>query len=386
MIIEHCQIAHAALQLGDLTTISFEDYLTCSAKLDKAAVEYPEEFAVKAVLFVARHLLAAGTLSADEAIAMFRPYAVEGATPVPLHRFQAFHPGLQSISQLSDDAMERALVQGLFGIVLLHFMAPPALAYDAYAVAAALWSICYRAASIAAAASEAHLSVGRSVIARSCPIWLTDMQDAGLAVIVLYTGNHTNLGAIAEGLALESATGALHRVRQAGTGSLLLLASSFSNEPWARFWRALQEHSELAIMTQTVMSLRTHDQHIAGYEMVALRNPAWKRNLRTLRLKALGNLDEDDHVGCCTFMEHLRLVHCCLTAPSRPADAKLDTMQVYSPEPQLTQSSQAPKPASINRAMRSPLKPSGTCVGTPSSALLGRRRLQPPPRRGYWQS
>jgi len=150
------------------------------------------------------------------------------------HKFQALAPLLRSNMPLSSESMEKALVRGLFRSVLLSYMALPDCTYDAYRVARALQIACDEASSRGESASAAHISGGQSAIACPCPSWITDMQDAASAIIALHTGCDSHLGAFAMG-----ETHALHRVRHATTGSLLLLANSIKKEPWATMARVL---------------------------------------------------------------------------------------------------------------------------------------------------
>ena len=377
-----CKMAQAAVKLGDLASLSFSDYKTYIAKLDRVVVDYPEEFAVKALLFVAHHLLTARTLSYRTAIEMFSLHHFDEATQGTRYPFQALAPRMRDIMPLSAESVQKALVQGLFGSVLLSYMAQPGCAHEAYSVADALRISCREAAGRSTAASEAHISGGQSAIACPCPSWITDMQDAGTAIMVLYSGCNKNLGTFTLGDKV-----ALHRVRQASTGSLLLLARSIKKKPRATMARVLYDQSELAIRLDITDSLRGCALHPAVWARAASRIPEWKVDLppgRTQQLeeklwivllKAWESLDKDDAAGCCSLLEHLRLARC-LTAPSRPTDAKLEAMQVFAPKPQLILSSQASLP--LQTLLQ---QPSHTCVCTPSCALLGSRRSKPPTMR-----
>lgn len=361
VITDHLQITKAAVELGDLSTISLKDYMTCAAKLDNGTVDYPEVFAVKALLFVVHHQLAARTLPQYQATDMFR-LSVDGATQVPLLPFQALAPRLQSILPLSITAMETALVQGLFGSVMMHFMdvTLPGYFHEVMSVACALQDSCRAAASRCKAAHEAHMSVGQSAISNPCPSWIPDMHDAAAAVLVLLAGDIT-LGDM----------DALHRVRQARAGSLTLLSGRIEKEPWATMARRLYDLSELTIIPEIHQSLQACALHHAVWARAAANIPGWKNKMRPhstitqqledmlwkVLLKDWANLNQDNAAGCCSFLERLRLARS-LTAHSRPADAELDAMQGFAHTPQL-----------IQRSLSARLPPD-TCHSTPAAAHL----------------
>jgi len=84
--------------------------------------------------------------------------------------------------------------------------------------------------------------------------------------------------------------------------------------------------------------------HPAVWARAAARIPGWKINVRLRKtqqleeklwrvlLKAWESLDKLDATGCCVLLEHLHLARC-LTAPSKPIDARLDAMQELAPQP-----------------------------------------------------
>jgi len=185
----HYKIAEAANYLGDLETKSVSDYKTYAAKLDKAAVDYHEEFAVQALLLVTHNLLAARKLCFHRASEMFSIHNFNKKTAQgQRHKCQALAPLLRSIVPLSSESMEKALVRGLFRSVLLSYMALPECTYDAYRGARALQIAYDEASSRGESASAARISGGQSAIACPHQSWITDMQDAGSAIIVLYNG------------------------------------------------------------------------------------------------------------------------------------------------------------------------------------------------------
>lgn len=152
--------------------------------------------------------------------------------------------------------------------------------------------------------------------------------------------------------------------------------------------RVLYDQSELIIRPDIAESLHACALHPAVWAIAAARIPGWKVNGRpgitqqleeklwTVLLKAWESLANEDAAGCCSLLERLCLARC-LTAPSRPSDAKLDAMQELAPRPQLIISSQASLPphALVQQ-------PSHTCCCTPSDIHLGSRRSQPPTMRG----
>lgn len=294
-----------------------------------------------AILFVARSLLATDDFTSGDAGGMFC-LGHGGATDTPHQTFQLHDVGLQFIIPLSTAAMERALVHGLFGSVLLHFLAVPGCADEAYAVAAILGGTCNDAASRFKAAREAHDSVGQSAIACMCPSWIAEMGDAAAAVTVLFTGDITT-----------GDMGALHRVQHATTGSLMLLSLSIKEEPWATKARLLYDRSELTIMPLIAEALRTCPLHPAAWALAATSVQGWKektrpghtqpleRTLWDVLMKGWATLNTDDEAACCSFLAALRLARG-VTGPYRPDDAGLDTMQVVVPTPQFILSSLAP--------------------------------------------
>ena len=342
VLTEHCEIAKAVRQLSELSSMSFEDYLTCAAKLDEAAIEVPSRTALQALFFVADHKLAAGTLSVIDAISMFSL-----DTTVPLRPFRCLDPCLQSILPGGADTTHTGLVWGLCAIVLLHFMKLPGRNYEAGLVAKALKHCCWVQKG---KPSSANWFPSRSPVARTWPSWITDMEDAGDAVMVLINGDIT-----------RSKMGALHRVLHATTPALVLLASIIEKEPWAGMARKLYNDSELHHRPQITESLRACALHPAVWALAAANVPDWKEKLRpgstqeleeklwTVLLNAWGKLDKDDAAGCRSLLERLQLARS-LTAPNRPADTKLNAMQAFAPKPQLLFSSQALQPAHFSRS------------------------------------
>jgi hypothetical protein len=382
VVTEHCEIAHAALQLSDMSSLTFADYLVCAAKLDEAAVDYPVAFSVRALLFVAHSQLADGTMQVGHAIDMFSLH--DDRSLQILHRpFQALAPRLNRILQLSTDDMERALVQGLFGQVLLHFMASPGGMPAAGLVANALRDSCREATRRGETAAAAHSSAGRSAMAHPCP-WITEMLEAADAVQVLLTGDITLSG-----------MHTLHRARSATTGSLKLLAHSIeSRHAWSDLAASLYSQHEYHILPDISEALRACALHPALWARAAACIPGWREQTRpgstqqleerlwTVLLKAWELHDKHDAASCCSLLERLHLARS-LTAPNRPADATLDTMQVSVPIPQLIIHSQSPQPASITGPAHTPPEALGhACLHTHCSAHLGRRRSQPPTMRG----
>lgn len=326
-------IVKTAQYIGDFC-VSVSVYKIYAAVLDKFAVDYPEKFAVKALLFMTDHLQAGRRLSVERAIKMFSIPHNYNSNQCRPPRFQLLAPLLQNIWPLSTEAIKKALVEGLFHNVLLSYMAQPEHTNDAFRIAHALRDASDEAASRDEAAREAHISDGQSAI--TCPhqSWITDMRDAASAIIVLYNGRDSYWGE----------TGALHRVRQATTGSLLLLASSIKKEPWATMANICYDSRELFILPEITESLRACALHPAVWARAAARIPGWKINVRPGRtqqledklwkvlLKAWESLDKFDADRCCELLEHLHLARC-LTATSKPTDAELDAMQELAPQP-----------------------------------------------------
>ena len=320
----------------DVQARTGSEYKMFAARLDKGQVDYPEEFAVKALLFVTDNLLAARKLCFRRAADMYSIPHFDKATQSQEPVFKALAPNLRSILPLSTKSMEKALVQGLFRSVLLSYMTQPDRCEEAYFIAHTLRTACDAAASRDLAASEADISGGQSTIACQCQAWIFDMQDAASAIIFLYSGRESHRGEAS----------ALHHVRHATTGSLLLLAGSIENEPWATMARDLHDQSELLIVPEITESLRACALHPAVWARAAARIPGWKIRVRpgitqqleeklwTVFLADWKRLNTDDVPGCRLLLEHLRLARR-LTAPSKPTDAELDAMQELAPRPQL---------------------------------------------------
>ena len=356
LLLEHLAVAVSAFELSTkMPGMQMNDYMTYATKLDNAQITFPSSFCVQAILHRAQSQLLAG--------GSFRDISDMFVLKMPNRLFQAMFkaaaPRLHNIKDKSPAEIEEVLGDGLFGIVIVHFMnltdGVPSTAAAAKTLrdGCAIATLMASAGAAPAAATEPSIIAGSGMVAsRTTALpadwaWISELQDIAIAVLCLATDDDS-----------PESLDTLCRVQESMTGRGKVLAKLLKKEHWAK---RMQETWMYGIGSFTIKpkvqeALTACASDPEAWMKAAALIPVWKAEVRPGTTDPLEDLlwqvlladwesfDAGDQSGSTALVERLRLARHLQAPHCRPDDATIDMMEITAPRPQLIMPAQSCRP------------------------------------------
>ena len=343
---EHILIATAAMELiSKMSGMPLLEYGAFAIKLDESRIDYPPSFCVQCLLYTARAKQQQSNTCSPELADMFSLKA----QPVTGHQFfRASAPRLQNITPLVAGDLEKALVDGLFGTVMLHNLDRPDGVQAVIAAAETLRDACVAATSMALASDVSapttvpsivagpRKAAGRSVTSSPGFGWLSDMSDVACAVLCVVNAQPS-----------QADMDTLLNVQESRAGCSRILSAHFKKEPWMTM---VKETWKFGLSTSTIVpqinaAIKACATDPEAWTKAATQVPLWAGEVRPgttaeledvlwrVLLAAWDNFDADDKVGSTKLLARLRLARV-LESPHKPDAATIDQVEKDAPEPQ----------------------------------------------------
>ena len=345
LLTEHLSVATAAFELSThMSSMLLPEYISFASKLDEAQISLPHIFCVQALFYVAHTQLMAGCFARD----MSEMFVLKTPPSFVQNPFKAAAPRLHNITEASPAIIEKVLGDGLFGIVILHFMNLPDGVHSTATVAETLLDGC-NTAMIMAATSRPSIVAGSGMVSSRTPAmpaewaWVSELQDIASAILCVATDQNS-----------QTAMDALLRVQDCRTGRRKVLANLLKKEPWSKHTQDTWKYGlgSVTIAPKVQEALQACGSDPEAWARAATLIPGWKTEVRpgtTTELEemlwqtlnqAWLSFDAEDPAGSAALVDRLRLARR-LEASSRPTDAVIDLMEATAPRPQLIMPAQS---------------------------------------------
>ena len=222
MLKEHCSIASAAYELASkLQGMPMADFNAFNTRLDEAQIAFPPCFSLQVLLHMASAKQLAGPCPTD----LSEMFALKTPLSSSQCLFKAMQPRLHDIQPLLMSDIEKALLEGLFGIVLLHTMTSPDGLLATVAAAETLREACATATIMASTTPSVMAGSSSAADSRSALpanlAWIAELGDVAAAILC-----------VGDQQISQVAMDTLLRVQSSRSGPRKMLSSLFKKDPW----------------------------------------------------------------------------------------------------------------------------------------------------------